>query len=82
MRPAETLGEREHEVEPLADDEALGELLAVADADHLVAEPFERAGDAIDGLDRVELGRLLFRIAHRAVVIAQVIDETDLHLGW
>ena len=75
----EPFGDREHEVEALARDEARGERLAAADTDRLAAKRFERRSERIDRADAVELGNLLLGVAKRAIFVAEIVDQGDAH---
>ena len=45
----------------------------------LAAKRAQRAIELVDGVDVVELGNLLLGEAERAIVVAQIVDESDTH---
>ena len=72
-------GDGEHEVEALARGKPRGKHLPAADALDLAAKRAQRAIELVDGVDVVELGDLLLGEAERAIVVAQIVDESDTH---
>jgi hypothetical protein len=63
----------------LARGEPRGKRLPAPHPDRLDAERRKRAGKGIDRLNRIELGHLLLGEAERAVVVAQVVHESNAH---
>ena len=66
----------------LAGHEPRRKRLAATNANGLATKLFQRAGELVDGFDRVELGHLLFGKAERAIVVAEIVDECDAHQTW
>ena len=55
------------------------EHLAAADAHHLAIQRSQGALELVDGVHGVELGNLLLGEAERAIVVAEIVDESDAH---
>ena len=68
-----------HEVEAHPRGKPRGKHLPAADAVDLAAKRAQRAIELVDGVDVVELGHLLLGEAERAIVVAQIVDESDTH---